>query len=133
MLRALGRYDQAFEYYEQARRIAAEHRSNFVRWIDAQESWFALLEGRVAEAEELVGRALAVADHGLTMSFQVNLAVIKLLTGHHHEAEHLLSESLEFYTRSHDRQATCAISFHLAYLHLDRRYAPICDCQAAAP
>jgi tetratricopeptide (TPR) repeat protein len=124
VLRALERYEQALHYYEQARRIAAEHTPNFIRWIDAQESWLALLQGDYATAEALIQRALAAADHGLTMSFQVNLAVVELFTGRWRQAEEHLRESLAFYQQSQDRQATCAISFYLAYLHIERRARP---------
>lgn len=124
VLRALERYDQAHLYYEQARQIAAEHTPNFIRWIDAQESWLALSQGDYVTAETLIERALAKADHDLTMSFQVNLAVIELLTDRWNQAEEHLRESLAFYQRSQDRQATCAISFHLAYLELERHVRP---------
>jgi tetratricopeptide (TPR) repeat protein len=124
VLRALERYEQAHHYYEQARQIAAEHTPNFIRWIDAQESWLALLQGDYVTAEVLIQRALAAADHGLTMSFQVNLAVIELFTGRWRQAEEHLRESLAFYQQSQDRQATCAISFYLASLQVERRVRP---------
>ena len=120
VLRALDRYPQALDYYEQARHIAAEHTPNFIRWIDAQESWLATLQGDYAAAETLIRRALAPADEGQQMSFQVNLGVIELLTGRWEEAERHLCESLTFYVRSQDRQATCAIAFHLAYLRIEQ-------------
>lgn len=127
VLRALGRYDQAFECYEQARAIAARSAPNFIRWIDAQESWLAILQGDYITAEALIRRTLAVADKGQRMSFQVNLGVLELLTGRSADAGPRLRESLAFYARSQDRQATCAISFHLAYLqiHQDARPATI--------
>lgn len=118
ILRALERYPQAQDYYAQARRIAAEHTPNFTRWIDAQESWLALLQGDYTAAETLIHRALAVADEGQQMSFQVNLGVVELLTGRAEAAEQRLRASLAFYTRSQDLQATCAISFHLTYLQI---------------
>lgn len=120
VLRALARYPQALEHYAQARGIAAEHIPNFVRWIDAQESWLALLQGDYSAAETLIQRALAPADEGQQMSFQVNLGVLELLTGRWEDAERRLRVSLAFYTRSHDHQATCAISFHLAYLQIEQ-------------
>jgi tetratricopeptide (TPR) repeat protein len=120
ILRALGRYPQALEFYAQARHIAAEHTPNFIRWIDAQESWLAVLQSDYATAERLIRQALAPADEGQRMSFQVNLGVIELLTGRWEEAEQRLRVSLAFYARSQDRQATCAITFHLAYLQVER-------------
>lgn len=120
VLRSLGRYPQAWGYYEQARCIAVEHTPNFVRWIDAQESWLATLKGEYATAEILIHHALAQADEGQRMSFQVNLGVIELLTGRWESAERRLRASLAFYARSQDRQATCAITFHLAYLQIER-------------
>jgi tetratricopeptide (TPR) repeat protein len=120
ILRALERYPQAQDYYAQARRIAAEHTSNFTRWIDAQESWLAVLQGDYTAAETLIHRALAVADEGQQMSFQVNLGVLELLTGRWEDAEPRLRASFAFYTRSQDRQATCALTFHLAYLQIER-------------
>ncbi len=113
--RALGRYDQALQTYQTARRIAAESNPNFTRWIDAQESWVAALQGRLDDAALLAERALAPADHGQRMSFQVNLAVVHLLNGHWLAAEELLRESLDFYRRSQDQVATCANTFCLAY------------------
>lgn len=127
ILRALERHKQALDYYEQVRRMAAEHNPNFTRWIDAQESWLAVLQGDYITAEALIQRALAVADEGQRMSFQVNLGVLELLTGRGEDAEPRLRESLAFYTRSQDRQATCAIIFHLAYLRLEQgaRFATV--------
>lgn len=124
ILRALERYDQWRHYYELTRQIAAEHTPNFIRWIDAQESWLALLQGNFIEAETAIQRALAVADHGLTMSFQVNLAVIEAQTGRWQAAEDRLRESLAFYQQSQDRQATCAITFHLAAVKLQQGARP---------
>ncbi len=118
VLRALGRYDQALQAYQNARRIADEHNANFVRWIDAQESWVAALQGRLDEAAELAARALTPADHGQRMSFQVNLAVVDLLRNRWATAEGPLQESLAFYRRSNDQVATCAISFALAYAQI---------------
>lgn len=119
VLRALERYPQALDYYEQARHIAAEHTPNFIRWIDAQESWLATLQGDYVAAETLIRRALAPADEGQQMSFQVNLGVIEFLTERREEAERHLRTSLAFYARSQDRQATCAVAFHLAYLQIE--------------
>ncbi len=118
VLRALGRYDQALQVYQAARRIATESNPNFTRWIDAQESWVAALQGRLDHAATLAGRALTPADYGQRMSFQVNLAVVHLLNGRWSDAEDLLRESLDFYRRSQDRVATCAISFYLAYAQI---------------
>lgn len=118
VLRALGRYDQALQVYQAARRIATESNPNFTRWIDAQESWVAALQGRLDDAATLAKRALVPADHGQRMSFQVNLAVVHLLNGRWPDAEDLLRESLDFYRRSQDQVATCAISFYLAYAQL---------------
>lgn len=120
ILRALGRYPQALDFYTQARRIAAEHTPNFIRWIDAQESWLAVIQGEYATAESLIQQALAPADEGQRMSFHVNLGVIELLTGRWEDAEQRLRASFAFYARSQDRQATCAITFHLAYLQIER-------------
>jgi tetratricopeptide (TPR) repeat protein len=120
ILRALGRYPQALDFYEQARHMASDHTPNFVRWIDAQEAWLAVLQGDYAAAETLIHRALVSADEGQGMSFQVNLGVIELLTGRWESAERRLRASLAFYARSQDRQATCAITFHLAYLQIER-------------
>lgn len=124
ILRALERFAPAASYYAQARQIASEHTPNFIRWIDAQESWLAVLQGDYHTAEALIQRALAPADEGQRMSFQVNLSAIELLTGRWSAAEARLRESLAFYTRSQDRQATCAISFHLAYLHIEQGARP---------
>jgi len=124
VLRALGRYEQARQFAAITRQIASEHTPNFIRWVDAQESWLALLQGDYVEAETLIYRALATADHGLRMSFQVNLAVIELLTGRWKEAEPRLRESHAFYRQSQDRQATCAIAFHLAYLQVEQGARP---------
>lgn len=121
VLRALGRYDQSLQVYQAARRIAAESNPNFTRWIDVQESWVAALQGRLDDAAMLAERALAPADHGQRMSFQVNLAVVYLLNGRWPDAEELLCESLDFYRRSQDQVATCAISFHLAYAQLAKK------------
>ncbi|MCB0048410.1 MAG: tetratricopeptide repeat protein, partial [Caldilinea sp.] len=121
VLRALGRYDQSLQVYQAARRIAAESNPNFTRWIDVQESWVAALQGRLDDAAMLAERALAPADHGQRMSFQVNLAVVYLLNGRWPDAEELLRESLDFYRRSQDQVATCAISFHLAYAQLAKK------------
>lgn len=120
ILRALERFALASDYYTQARQIASEYTPNFIRWIDAQESWLAVLQGDYPTAETLIQRALAVADEGQRMSFQVNLGVIELLTGRGEAAEPRLRESLAFYARSQDRQATCAITFHLAYLRIEQ-------------
>ena len=116
--RALGRYDQALQTYRTARLFAAESNPNFIRWIDAQESWVAALQGRLDDAAVLAERALAPADHGQRMSFQINLAVVHLLGSQWLAAESLLRESLTFYRRSHDQVATCAISFCLAYAQI---------------
>jgi tetratricopeptide (TPR) repeat protein len=124
ILRAMERYDQALHYYELARAIAAEHTPNFIRWIDAQESWLALLQGDYAHAEAAIQRALTTADHGLTMSFQVNLAVIEAQTGRWQAAEERLKESLAFYQQSQDRLATCAITFHLAAVKVQQGARP---------
>ncbi|MFZ1771810.1 MAG: hypothetical protein WAU00_21545, partial [Caldilinea sp.] len=121
ILRAQARYEQASCYYEMTRQIAAEHTPNFIRWVDAQTAWLAVLQGQYDEAECLIRQALAPADHGQTMSFQVTLGVIELLTGRRKEAEEHLCESLAFYQHSQDRQATCAIAFHLAYLQISQR------------
>lgn len=125
ILRALERFVSAAEYYTQARRIAREHTPNFIRWIDAQEAWLTLLQGDYVTAETLIQQALAVADEGQRMSFQVNLAVTELLTGREEAAEARLHESLAFYTRSQDRQATCAITIHLAYLRIEQGARPV--------
>lgn len=124
VLCTLDRHDQARHYYEVARQIAVEYTPNFVRWIDTQESWLALLQGDYIEAEAAIQCALAAADHGLTMSFQVNLAVIEAQTGRWQAAEERLRESLAFYQQSQDRQATCAITFHLAALKLQQGARP---------
>lgn len=121
VLRALGRHDQALQAYQTARRIAVEHNANFVRWIDAQEAWVAALQGRLDAAAELAERALAPADHGQRMSFQVNLAVVDLLRNRWSAAEEALQESLAFYRRSNDQIATCAISFCLAYAQITNK------------
>jgi ATP/maltotriose-dependent transcriptional regulator MalT len=120
ILRALGDYPQAQHYYTLTRQIVAVHSPNFSRWIDAQESWLAVLQGDYPTAERLIRQALVSADPGQTMSFQVNLGVIELLTGRWGAAESHLRESLAFYARSQDRQATCAIAFHLAYLQIEQ-------------
>lgn len=120
ILRALECYPQALDFYAQARRIAAEHTPNFVRWVDAQESWLAVLQGELVTAETLIRQALAPADEGQRMSFHVNLGVIELLTGRWEDAEPRLRASLAFYACSQDRQATCAVTFHLAYLQIER-------------
>lgn len=120
ILRALGDHEQAQHYYTLTRQIVAVHSPNFTRWIDAQESWLAVLAGDYPRAERLIRQALTDADPGQTMSFQVNLGVIELLTGRREAAEHHLRESLAFYERSQDRQATCAIAFHLAYLQSEQ-------------
>ena len=120
ILRALGRYDQAFDYYELTRRIALEHAPNFVRWVDAQQSWLAVLQADYPAAEQLILCALDGADYGQTMSFLVSLGVIELSTGRQAAAEQHLREALAFYTQSQDRQATCAIAFHLAYIQIER-------------
>lgn len=121
VLRALGRYGEAHHFYQRVRSLAAESAPYYLPWVDAQESWLAILQGQLPQAESLIRRALAAADHGQTMSFQVNLGVIYALSGRGAEAKKLLSESMAFYTLSQDRQATCAIAFHLAYLQLANR------------
>lgn len=120
VLRALGQYTQARRCYTQAREFASIDAPNFLRWIDAQEAWLAVLEGDYATAEHLIQHALAMADPGQMMSFQVNLGVIEVLTGRWEAAEPRLRASLAFYEQSQDRQATCAIAFHLAYLQLEQ-------------
>lgn len=124
ILRAQERFALAADYYTQARHIAGEHTPNFIRWIDAQESWLAVLQGDYVVAETLIQRALAMADEGQRMSFQVNLGVIELLTGRWEAADAHLRESLTFYTRSQDRQAICAITFHLACLRIEQGARP---------
>jgi len=117
--RAKGDYEKAMAAYAQARSL--NERYQFVRyqpWIDAHESWCYLLRGDCTEAYDLLQKALAQADHGQMMSFNVSLAIYHLLAGRYYIAQDLLQASLGFYQKSGDELAIKIIQWYLAFIDI---------------
>jgi tetratricopeptide (TPR) repeat protein len=113
--RDLGQFAPAEEWYAETRRVIAELEYHLYQpWIDAQEAWLHLLQGRLDRASHSIHTSLQTADLGQTMSFQVVLAVIYLVEGQWAVTERLLTESLAYYEQSGDELAACTIRFYLA-------------------
>lgn len=113
--RDLGCFAAAQQWYAATRQVAAELAYDLYQpWIDAQEAWLELRQGRLEQARGHIHASLQTADLGQTMSFQVTLAVIHLLEGECTAATRLLTESLAFYAQSGDELAACTLHAYLA-------------------
>ncbi len=112
-----GCFAAARQWYTATRQVTEElHYQLYTPWIDAQEAWLDLLQGRLDQARRHIHTSLQTADLGQAMSFQVTLAVLALLEGELATAMRLLTESRAFYEQSGDRLAICTIHFYLALI-----------------
>lgn len=124
LYRTLHQYATANRYYEEARCIILEEQYRFyLPWVFSQQAWLKILTEDYIDARRLIFAALETPDHGQRMSFNVTLAVIKLLQEEYFHALDLLKTSQEFYAHSGDQLAVAIIDLYMAYVYYRTNHA----------
>lgn len=115
---ALSQHAAAYHFYEDAKRITRQEKYIlFLPWTYSQQAWLHLLAENYVASRRLIFTALETADHGQTMSFNITLAILKILAEEDASALALLQKSQEFYVTSGDKLTVSIIHLYLAYIH----------------